>query len=29
MDKNTNITKIANFKRGLGKSALFDINNKI
>lgn len=29
MDKNTNITKISNFKRGLCKSALFDINNKI
>ncbi|APQ15651.1 peptide transporter (plasmid) [Borreliella garinii] len=29
MDKKANITTIANLKRGLNKSALFDINNKI
>ncbi len=29
MDKKANITTIANLKRGLNKSVLFDINNKI
>ncbi|WP_233709298.1 hypothetical protein [Borreliella bavariensis] len=29
MDKKTNIKTIANLKRGLGKSELIDINNKI
>lgn len=29
MDKKANITTIENLKRGLNKSALFDINNKI
>ncbi|WP_267903716.1 chromosome replication/partitioning protein [Borreliella bavariensis] len=28
MDKKINIKTIANLKRGLGKGALFDINNK-